>query len=53
MIKTPLKQTDLFNVLMEVVQVVEKMSKFTLAMGETVTYIFSGKDSDLHPGRIG
>ena len=43
MIKTPLKQTDLFNVLKEVVQVVEKMPKFTLSMGEkpekTVTCI--------------
>ena len=43
MIKIPLKQIDLFNVLKEVVQVVEKMPKFTLSMGEkpekTVTCI--------------
>ena len=43
MIKTPLKQTDLVLLFKEVVQVVESMPKFTLAMGEksekTVTYI--------------
>ncbi len=43
MIKTPLKQIDLFNVLKEVGQVIKKIPKFTLTMGQKpeklVTYI--------------